>query len=316
MRENDPQFQDALEIETKRGRELLPGLPRDVPNHLYPRRNGLTEKELDPKYVANQYEGEKQINEALFEVYKYRPDADRQRQLPHPAREQALAGGDKEVIWVDDQATRRQRPVLGLAPPQGPRRPPRRDRQARPVARPRRRILSSAAPSRKPPAAVDGPGPLAAIRRPARSSSGSRRCHADRVHIAERRHGRRLRRRRRSCQGDHHQSRLPLLPRRGHDAASTTLASPTSGATRIELKYRFFQDGDRLMCELRAIPTGEIRYTVGRLQPDTSGQPYSAPFAVPNGAKLILARGSANGIRSEEGQFDVSGPWRSRNRDR
>jgi hypothetical protein len=73
----------------------------------------------------------------------------------------------------------------------------------------------------------------------------------------------------------------------------------------IEIKHRFYQDNARLMCELRAIPTGEIRYTVDGSGPDTSGQAYAAPFEVPKGTKLVLARASADGTFSELGRFDV-----------
>ncbi|MCX2728279.1 chitobiase/beta-hexosaminidase C-terminal domain-containing protein [Thermomicrobium sp. 4228-Ro] len=73
----------------------------------------------------------------------------------------------------------------------------------------------------------------------------------------------------------------------------------------LEVKYRFYQQGEQRMCELRAIPEGEIRYTLDGSSPERSGIRYEGPFPVPSKTRTILAQAVADGLRSPVLQIDV-----------
>jgi hypothetical protein len=60
-----------------------------------------------------------------------------------------------------------------------------------------------------------------------------------------------------------------------------------------------------MVCELRANPTGEIRYTLDGSSPESAGQAYTEPFPVPKGARMVLARASAADITSAPLRVDV-----------
>ena len=62
------------------------------------------------------------------------------------------------------------------------------------------------------------------------------------------------------------------------------------------------------MCELQAVPRGEIRYTVDGSSPETSGLAYELPFVVPADSRLILARAMADGVTSDTLRIDIPRP--------
>jgi hypothetical protein len=80
---------------------------------------------------------------------------------------------------------------------------------------------------------------------------------------------------------------------------------PRVWTNTIEVKYRLYQHGDQRMCELRAVPRGEIRYTLDGSSPERAGQLYHAPFPVPAGTRLILAQAWADGLVSAPLRIDV-----------
>jgi len=75
--------------------------------------------------------------------------------------------------------------------------------------------------------------------------------------------------------------------------------APVTWANRITLKHREFQQGDERMIELRAAPSADIRYSTDGSDPWLNGARYLAPFAIPQGATLVLAGAERDAIRSE-----------------
>lgn len=73
----------------------------------------------------------------------------------------------------------------------------------------------------------------------------------------------------------------------------------------ITVKHRPFTDGSQRMCELQAIPAGEIRYTTDSSSPRTSGQIYTAPFPIPNAKVMVLAFAAQDGVESETERFEI-----------
>jgi hypothetical protein len=66
----------------------------------------------------------------------------------------------------------------------------------------------------------------------------------------------------------------------------------------ITLKYRLFQQGKGLMCELQAGPPAKILYSTDGSDPRQAGGMYEEPFLVPKGAVYILAMAQKNGVES------------------
>ena len=57
----------------------------------------------------------------------------------------------------------------------------------------------------------------------------------------------------------------------------------------VEIKHRFFRDGDRVKCELKSTPKAQLKYSTDGSDPKSRGGVYHEPFVVPAGAKLIQA---------------------------
>ncbi|CAA9397251.1 MAG: hypothetical protein AVDCRST_MAG93-10038 [uncultured Chloroflexia bacterium] len=81
---------------------------------------------------------------------------------------------------------------------------------------------------------------------------------------------------------------------------------PQMWTNTLEVKYRLFRQGEERMCELRAIPSGDIRYTVDGSSLEISGHRYAQPFAVPDGTKLILAQAQGQNMVSRELRVEIS----------
>ena len=67
----------------------------------------------------------------------------------------------------------------------------------------------------------------------------------------------------------------------------------------IQVKHRFYQDGDSLRCELQAVPRGAIRYTTDGSDPREFGGNYEAPFLIPPGTRQVAVVAEAGRVRSD-----------------
>ncbi len=80
---------------------------------------------------------------------------------------------------------------------------------------------------------------------------------------------------------------------------------PSQWTNKIILKSRTFQQGDDKMCELQSAPKIPILYTTDGSDPRTSGGTYDAPFLVPQGTVCILAVAQKNQVSSEVQRIDI-----------
>ena len=97
----------------------------------------------------------------------------------------------------------------------------------------------------------------------------------------------------------------------GHDTGE-----PVEWSNRITLKSREYVDarpgrleagGGERMIEIRAAPPAvPIRYTTDGSDPSVAGGAYTEPFAVPAGARLILAVAGKDGIVSEVHRREIA----------
>ena len=74
---------------------------------------------------------------------------------------------------------------------------------------------------------------------------------------------------------------------------------------RITIKSRTYQDGSAKMVELRAAPDAPIRYTTDGSDPKTSGGLYGGPFSVPKGTICVLAIAEKAGVMSDVHRRDI-----------
>lgn len=80
---------------------------------------------------------------------------------------------------------------------------------------------------------------------------------------------------------------------------------PITWKNRITIKSRVYQNDAEKMLELRSAPAACIRYTTDGSDPKMSGGVYSEPFVVPKGAIVVLAVAEKNGTQSEVHRRDI-----------
>jgi hypothetical protein len=73
---------------------------------------------------------------------------------------------------------------------------------------------------------------------------------------------------------------------------------PVFFENRITIKHRIYQDGDKRMLELKALPKGTITYTTEGSDPFSIGGTYKEPFEVPAGVTIVLAGAKSDSIKS------------------
>jgi hypothetical protein len=74
--------------------------------------------------------------------------------------------------------------------------------------------------------------------------------------------------------------------------------NPFFHENKITLKHRIFQDSDKRMLELKALPKGTIYYTTDGTDPFSVGGTYKAPFEVPAGVAIVLAGAKHDNVKS------------------
>ena len=78
-----------------------------------------------------------------------------------------------------------------------------------------------------------------------------------------------------------------------------------SWKNKITIKSRTYQGGGDKMVELRAAPEAQIRYTVDGSNPKDSGISYTEPFAAPPGTVVILAIAEKEEILSDIHKLNI-----------
>jgi hypothetical protein len=301
VRANDPQYQDALAIRSREEASFYMACRETFQTIYYPSRQGLAARDLDPQYAANRYDGEEQIRQALISVFKFYPDvlkdedAFRQRveERLWPAESKVSswteirrkAAADPSWIWHHPRALDDLKEIML-------RRDLWRDAGSGFIER---------GPFPKPATSVQ----IQELNRDPNTGKVTLRVkalHGDRVHYAE---GRAVSESSPVLDGNQLTTDALELSFLAVDSTGEhETGEPALWCNKIEVKYRLF-GGDERMMELRAIPRGEIRYTVDGSSPLTSGIRYEGPFAVPAGTRVVQAVASANGISSAIEDFDI-----------
>lgn len=300
--ETDPQFIEARKIAEREESAFYLACRETFQTLYYPHRTGLVPVDLDPRYVANRYEGEQQIVEALKAVGKFHedtgPDSVGFRQL---LESRLWPEGQKEVLWSEIKRRAGTDPGWVLHHPRAldhlkdalVQRDIWRDIGGGYIQR---------GPFPKPKTSVQ----VQRLFRDHNTGEANLRIqplHGDTIYYSfdgpPTTQSAKL-------EGNQLTTRalriwfLAVDSRGEHETGE-----PVCWTNDLEVKYRLYQQGEQRMCELRAIPEGEIRYTLDGSSPERSGIRYEGPFPVPSNTRTILAQAVADGLRSSVLQIDV-----------
>lgn len=80
---------------------------------------------------------------------------------------------------------------------------------------------------------------------------------------------------------------------------------PVIWRNRLTIQSRVYQNSDLKMVELHSAPAAPIRYTTDGSDPKLNGGRYDGPFAVPRGARFVLAVAEHDDIVSELHQREI-----------
>lgn len=84
------------------------------------------------------------------------------------------------------------------------------------------------------------------------------------------------------------------------DSERPTVESvPVEWRNKITIRHQFYNTGANQMCQLQALPKGQIKYTTDGSSPIANGGVYNQPFEVAKGSSMVLVVAEAEGIQSE-----------------
>jgi Protein of unknown function (DUF499)/Chitobiase/beta-hexosaminidase C-terminal domain len=301
LRDSDPQITDALQVVTREEAQFYLACRETFQQLLYPARNGLVKIDLDLKYTGNRFDGEEQIITALVAVHKFQPDANADNPSFRTTLENKLWPETKEAIWSDIKRRAASDPSWVWHHPRAL-----DEVKDEWVRRDIWRDLGDGFVQRGP---FSQPKTSVTIQQLARDPAMGeatlriRALHGDVVFYSE--DGPATTSSTRLDGTDLKTSALCVSFLAVDTRGEHETGDPVAWENTIDLQYRFYQQSDRMVCELRATPGGEIRYTVDGSSPESAGKPYAEPFLVPSGARVVLARASAAGITSSPLRVDV-----------
>jgi hypothetical protein len=295
IRETDPQFTDAAEIQAKLEGRFYQACRETFTILYYPTADKLNQIELDPKYVANEYKGEEQVLNALKECYKYTidiaPDGTFRNRVenklwPASAKEVAWstiklrAATDPSWVWHHPDALDNLREELV-----------RRDIWRQTIE------FIARGPFEKPSTSVQVI-PLSRDEQTGETTLRVRPLNGDTIHIEENDDATTASKKLETFDIKTKALKLSFLCIDSKIEHAT--GNPVGWKNTIKIKYRFFQEGKKRKCELRAIPKGTIKFTVDGSSPETSGIVYSESLEIPEGCNFIIAVAEDEDVHSDQ----------------
>ena len=298
----DAQLVEAEEIRGRVEGQFYQAVVGTFQTLLYPVKAGLNETQLGGAYVANSFKGENQVKSALIEVYKFQektgPDDPFRRSLENKLWPENL----KQVLWSEVKRRAAADPswvwhhprALDYLRDELIKRDQWRDVGGGYVER---------GPFPKPPASVT----VQQISRHPDTGEATLRIrplHADTVYWSVTGP---------ATTGSQRLEDLNAFKTKAvrvwflavDSTGEHESAEPEVWQNTVEVKYRIYQDGEQRCCELRAIPTGTVRYTTDGSGREGHGQPYDGPFPIPVDCRLVLALAEADGVKSALLRVDV-----------
>lgn len=301
-RADDPQLKDAEDIVIKKRSNFYQACRETFQTLYYPSRSGLTPLELDPKYVANEYNGEEQVIQALKEAFKFQESTDVSGTFRTTLENKLWPEGEKEVAWAELKRRAASDPAWVLHHPRAldvlKDELVRRDIWREPGGG-----YVQRGPFPKPVTSVQVQ-PLSRDEATGEVVLRVKPLHGDTVYMSAA--GPATTASERLDGGENLRTRAIKLWFLAVDSTGEhETGDPVRWTNTVTVKHRFYQDGDQRRCELQAVPSGSIRYTTDGSGPEVFGQVYSGPFVVPAEARFVLAVAEADGVKSEVAKFDV-----------
>jgi hypothetical protein len=305
-REGDPQLIEAKDIETRQQSSFYLACREVFQLLLYPTRNGLNDLAINPQYQGNSFRGEQAIIDALRDAYKYEPNAG-PNDLSFVERiVNRLWSGAKEIPWSEVKTRAATDPSWIWYLPRAL-----DDVRTAMIQRDQWRDIGGGFVERGP---FPPPRPAVQVQLLSRDEQTGevtlrvKPLHGNSVYVQK-------------ADGPQSvQERLGAYDITTADLHVTFTAANTEDGVEgdphvwtntISMQYRLFGAPGGRMCELRALPSGTVRYTTDGSNPATSGPIYQQPFRVPPGCTVILAQASAEGVTSDLLRVDVPKDGRS-----
>ncbi len=298
-RETDPQMLDAKTLQTREQSAFYLACRESFRQLLYPSRNGLTDLALEPRYAGNNFDGEQAIVDALRDAYKYEPEASPNNPAFVDRIVSKLWSGAKEMPWNEVKAR-------AAADPSWVWHHPRALEEVRTemLRRDQWREVGNGFVQRGP---FPPPRPAVQVQQLARDERTGeatlrvRPLHGDTVYreAAVARGG--VRERMESYDIKTSDLRLSFTAANTADGIE---GDPVVWANTIDVKYRLYGPPNARLCELQAVPNGEILYTTDGSSP-AGGRTYTEPFRVPPGCTIVLAQAAADGVASQVLRIEI-----------
>jgi len=294
-RETDPQLLDAKTLQTREQSSFYLACRETFRQLLYPSRTGLTDLAVEPQYAGNNFDGETAIVGALTDAYKYEPEAGPKHTAFVDRIVAKLWGNAKEVPWNEVKSRAATDPSWVWHHPRAL-----EDVKADLLGRDLWRDIGNGFVQRGP---FPPPRPAAQVQLLSRDDNTGevtlriRPLHGDTIYMQKSGPNGGVREKLESY--DVTTSDLKLTFTAVNAAEGNLEGDSTAWTNTIAVKQRLYDGPAGRMCELRAIPSGAIRYTTDGSSPQNAGQVYSQPFQVPGTCSVILAQAAEAGIVSE-----------------
>lgn len=301
LAESDEQMITALERRSKIEGQFYIACRETFQSLYYPSKNGLTQLDVEGVYAQNKFEAENQITNALSDVHKYTDKISVDAGFAGLIEARLWPAAAKEVAWSQ---------ILQNAAsyPAWPWHHMRALDEARDemVKRDLWRDVGGGFFERGPFPPPHTEVSVLQLSRDANSGEATLRIrplHGDTIRYAEdaavslaspRLEGQDLKTRALSVQF------LAVDSTGQHETGEPYLWNNT-----ITLKHRYYDGANGKLCELRAIPSGAVRYSTDGSSPAASGAVYREPFRVPAGAAFVQAVAEAGATYSATERFDV-----------
>lgn len=292
--ETDPQLLEARKIADQQESQFYLACRETFQVLYYPYHTGLVRVDLDPRYFANRYEGEQQVVEALRRVGKFLDETSPDSSFRQSVETRLWPETQKEVLWTEVKRRAATDPRWFLHHP----RALDQLKEAliqRDIWRDVGNGYVQRGPFPKPRTEVQ----VQLLARDENTGEATLRVkplHGDVIYYSF--HGPPSDRSERLHSGQLKTCELRVWFLAVDSRGEHETGDPFCWTNTLTVKYRFFQKDNRRMCELRAIPQGEIVYTVDGSNPEINGTAYHGPFEVPVGTRVILAQAKADGLVS------------------
>ncbi len=299
--EGDEQMITALERQSKIEGQFYLACRETFQSLYYPSKNGLTPLDVECVYAQNKFEAESQITNALREVHKYTDKTSVDDGFASAIETRLWPMTSKEVAWSQIQQNAASNPAWAWHHTRAL--DEARDEM---VKRGQWRDLGGGFYEKGP---FPPPSTEVSVQQLSRNSETGeatlrvRPLHGDLVYYA---------------QDASVSTSSPRLE--GQDLKTSALTvqflavdstgehqtgEPYRWQNSITMRYHFYDGANGRMCELRAAPSGTIRYSTDASSPIASGTPYGKPFSLPAGAAMVQAIGESAGIYSETLRAEV-----------